>query len=204
MSSRKRRIFANRRILILLSAALLVLGLFVLRLWDLQIVRGAEYRNRATNNRLREVSLSAPRGIIYDRTGRPLVVNAPNFEVQIIPAYLPEDPQAEHAVFQRLAQLLNMPIEHQSAISSTQVITGQGVLTVLDGMKYLYDSSADSIESRKSYLKNIVDEVRGLAPYEPVVMSSTVPGPIAMRVAEEAYNLPGVRMHAVPVRQYIS
>ena len=204
MSSRKRRIFANRRILILLSAALLVLGLFVLRLWDLQIVRGAEYANRAVNNRLREEAISAPRGIIYDRAGNPLVVNAPNFEVQIIPAYLPEDPQAEHAVFERLSKLLNMPIEHQSAITSTQVITGQGMLTVLDGMKYLYDRSADNIQARKSYIKNIVDEVRGIAPYEPVVISSTVPGPIAMQVAEEAYNLPGVRVHAVPVREYIS
>src|SRR5512135_2553683 len=204
MSSRKRRIFANRRILILLSAALLVLGLFVLRLWDLQIVRGAEYTYQAANNRLREEAIPAPRGIVYDRTGRPLVVNAPNFEVQIIPAYLPEDPDAEHAVFERLSQLLNMPIEHQTAISSTQVITGQGVLTVLDGMKYLYDRSADNIQSRKSYIKNIVDEVRGIAPYEPAVISSTVPSPIALQIAEEAYNLPGVRVNAVPVREYVS
>jgi penicillin-binding protein 2 len=204
MSSRKRRIFANRRILTLLGAALLVLGLFVLRLWDLQIVRGAEYRNRASNNRLREESMPAPRGIIYDRGGQPLVVNAPNFEVQIIPAYLPEDPQAEHAVFERLSRLLNMPIEHQSTITSTQVITGQGVLSVLDGMKYLYDRSADNIKSRKSYIRNIVDEVRGIAPYEPVVISSTVPNPIALQVAEEAYDLPGVRVQAVPVREYIS
>jgi len=204
MGSRKRRIFANPRILILLSAALVVLGLFVLRLWDLQIIRGAEYLNRAANNRLREEAISAPRGIIYDRTGQPLVVNAPNFEVQIIPAYLPEDQQAERAVFQRLSQLLNMPIEHQSTITSTQIITGQGVLTVLEGMKYLYDRSADAIESRKYYIKNIVDEVRGLFPYEPVVISSTVSRPMAMQVAEEAYNLPGVRVHAAPVREYIS
>jgi penicillin-binding protein 2 len=204
MSSRKRRVFANPRILILLSVALLVLGLFVLRLWDLQIIHGAEYRNRAANNRLREESISAPRGIIYDRTGKPLVVNAPNFEIHIIPAYLPEDQQAEHAVFQRLSQLLNMPIEHQSAITSTQVMTGQGVLTVLDGMKYLYDRSADTITSRKFYIKNIVDEVRGLAPYEPVVISRTVSRPVALQVAEEAYHLPGVRVHAAPVREYIS
>ncbi len=204
MSSRRRRIFANPRILILLSVALLVLGLFVLRLWDLQIVRGAEYTNRAANNRLREEATDAPRGIIYDRTGKPLVVNAPNFEVQIIPAYLPEDEKAERAVFERLSHLLNMPIEHESTITSTQIITGQGVLTLLDGMKYLYDRSADNIQSRKSYIKNIVDEVRGIAPYDPVVISSTVPSTIAMQVAEEAYTLPGVRVHAVPVRQYIS
>ena len=204
MGSRKRRLFANRRILILLSAALVVLGLFVLRLWDLQIVRGAEYRNQAVSNSLRSEAIDAPRGIIYDRAGQPLVVNAPNFAVQIIPAYLPEDEQAERAVFERLSQLLNMPIEHVSAITSTQVITGQGLLTVLDGMKYLYDRSEDSLESRKSYIKNIVDEVRGIEPYEPVVISSTVPSASAMQVAEEAYTLPGVRVHAVPVRQYIS
>jgi penicillin-binding protein 2 len=204
MSTRRRRIFANPRILILLSTALLVLGLFVLRLWDLQIVRGAEYTNRAANNRLREEAVDAPRGIIYDRNGQPLVVNSPNFQVQIIPAYLPDDAKAEHEVFERLSRLLNMPIEHQSAITSTQVITGQGVLTVLDGMKYLYDRSADNIQSRKSYIKNIVDEVRGIAPYEPVVISSTVPGSIALQVAEEAYTLPGVRVHAAPMRQYVS
>ena len=203
-SRRRRRIFANPRILILLGAALLVLGIFVLRLWDLQIVRGAEYRNQAATNRLRPESISAPRGIVYDRNGQPLVVNAPNFEVQIIPAYLPENAAAEHTVFERLSQLLNMPIEHQSAITSTQVVTGQGLLTVLDGMKYLYDRSSDDIKSRKSYIKNIVDEVRGIAPYEPVVISSTVPGPIALQIAEEAYNLPGVRVNAVPVREYIS
>jgi penicillin-binding protein 2 len=188
----------------LLSASLFVLGLFVLRLWDLQIVRGAEYTNRAVNNRLREEAIDAPRGIIYDRHGQPLVVNAPNFEVQIIPAYLPEDEKDERAVFERLSRLLNMPIEHVSTITSTRVITGQGVLTVLDGMKYLYDRSEDSIESRKSYIKNIVDEVRGIAPYEPVVISSTVPSAIALQIAEEAYTLPGVRVHAAPVRQYIS
>ena len=93
MGSRRRRLFANPRILILLSLALIVLGLFVLRLWDLQIVHGAEYRNRAANNRIREESIAAPRGIIYDRTGVPLVVNAPNFAVQIVPAYLPDGAQ---------------------------------------------------------------------------------------------------------------
>jgi cell division protein FtsI/penicillin-binding protein 2 len=124
MSSRKRRLFANPRILILLSAALLVLGLFVLRLWDLQVVQGAEYRSRAVNNRLRDEAIPAQRGIIYDRTGRPLVVHGPNFEVQIIPA-IARRSQAEHAVLARLSRLLNMPIEHQSAITSTRSSPGR-------------------------------------------------------------------------------
>lgn len=188
----------------MLSIALVVQGLFVLRLWDLQIVHGAEYRNRAVNNRMREESIAAPRGIIYDRAGVPLVVNAPNFAVQIVPAYLPDDAQSETKVYQRLSQLLNMPIEHQSAITSTSVVTGNGAITLLDGMQYLYNRTEDIIEARKCCIKNIVDEVRGISPYEPVVISNTVPRPIAMQLAEEAYNLPGVRVTAAPVREYIS
>lgn len=200
-SRRRRRVFANPRLLVLLVGAAIVLGVFVLRLWDLQIVHGKEYSARSTINRVREDAIPAPRGIIYDRTGDPLVVNAPNFEVQIIPAYLPDD---EQRVFARLSQLLNMPVEYHSPITSSQVITGQGAVTLLDGMKYLYDHSTDLIDSRKCCIKNIVDEVRDLIPYEPVVISRTVSRPIALQLAEEAYNLPGVRVQAEPVREYIS
>jgi penicillin-binding protein 2 len=200
----RRQFFANPRILILLSLALAVLGVFVLRLWDLQIVHGAEYRNRAANNRIREDSVAAPRGIIYDRNHEPLVVNAPNFSVQIVPAYLPDEEPAEAKVFARLSQLLNMPIEHQSPITSTTVVTGHGAISLLAGMQYLYDRTENTIEARKCCIKNIVDEVRGISPYEPVVISNTVPRLLALQIAEEAYTLPGVRVAAAPVREYIS
>ena len=84
------RRFYNPRIAALLLLGLAMLGVFVLRLWDVQIVHGDEYRAHADSNRLRLESVAAPRGIIYDRTGLPLVRNAPNFQVQIIPAYLPD------------------------------------------------------------------------------------------------------------------
>src|SRR5512140_1364208 len=96
--------FYNPRLPLLIIAGVLVLGVFVLRLWDVQIVRGNEFRAKAVNNRLRLESLQAPRGIIYDRNGEPLVHNAPNFEVQIIPAYLPDDATEELRVFTRLSE----------------------------------------------------------------------------------------------------
>ena len=203
MSSRRRRIFANPRILILLGAAVTLLGLFMLRLWDIQVVHGAEYRNRAVNNRLRLDTIDAPRGIIYDRNGQPLVYNAPNFEVQIIPAYLPDDEKAEMAVYDRLSKLLNMPIEANPVLTDV-VPMGHGALSVIDGMKYLYDRTEANVNARGCCLKTIVDEVRGIAPYEPVIISQTVSRPIALQIAEEAYDLPGVRVYAAPVREYLS
>ncbi|HZY42716.1 MAG TPA: penicillin-binding protein 2, partial [Anaerolineae bacterium] len=85
------RRFYNPRLAALLVLGVAMLGVFVLRLWDVQIVRGDEYRTQADQNRLRLEAVAAPRGIIYDRTGVPLVRNAPNFQVQIIPANLPDD-----------------------------------------------------------------------------------------------------------------
>ena len=47
--------------------------------WYTQIVRGAYYRELAENNRLRELKIEAPRGVILDREGRPLVENVPSY-----------------------------------------------------------------------------------------------------------------------------
>ncbi|HZY44329.1 MAG TPA: hypothetical protein VFF70_06210, partial [Anaerolineae bacterium] len=88
MSTTTRQRFSNPRIVVLLAVSLAIMALFVLRLWDLQIIRGADFRALADQNRFRLESVDAPRGIIYDRNGIPLVRNAPSFEIQIIPAYL--------------------------------------------------------------------------------------------------------------------
>ncbi len=65
----------------LLSAVVLVLAG---RLWYVQVVRGEQYAVRAESNRLREVPLTAPRGLIYDRAGRPMVGNRKSFTVSFL------------------------------------------------------------------------------------------------------------------------
>lgn len=62
-----------------------VLLIFVMRLWQLQILQGSEYRKLSEANRLRIVSIAAPRGIIFDRNGIPLVKNSPYYYASIIP-----------------------------------------------------------------------------------------------------------------------
>src|SRR4029079_2297805 len=49
-----------------------------------------------------------PRGVIYDRNGRPLVANVPTFVVKLRPADLPLPERP--AVVDRLAALLRMPV----------------------------------------------------------------------------------------------
>ena len=47
------------------------------RLFQLQVVNGEEYARRAAADRTVEVPIPAPRGLVFDRAGRPLAVNTP-------------------------------------------------------------------------------------------------------------------------------
>lgn len=62
---------------------ILVVGLSF-RLAILTIAEGDYYRDKADNNRMREVYVTAPRGEIRDRYGRLLATNKPSFTVQLL------------------------------------------------------------------------------------------------------------------------
>lgn len=67
---------------------LLGVACLVIRLVDLQVLRGALYRGLAERNRLRLVHEPAPRGLIVDRRGRVLASNERIFRVAIVPQEL--------------------------------------------------------------------------------------------------------------------
>ena len=55
----------------------------VARLFSLQIINGAEYKEQAENRLVRAYPIKAPRGEIFDRYGRPMVTNRMGYYVQI-------------------------------------------------------------------------------------------------------------------------
>ncbi len=75
-------------------AALILVLLLVLeaRLWSLQAIQGPHYLQLSEQNRLRDIVIPAPRGVIYDRRGQPLVTNRPAFTVSVLPMEV-RDPQ---------------------------------------------------------------------------------------------------------------
>jgi penicillin-binding protein 2 len=70
------------------AAAVLLLALGG-RLFQLQVVSGDELARRAAADRTALVPIPAPRGLIFDRAGRPLAVNGPSWTVKVRPADLP-------------------------------------------------------------------------------------------------------------------
>lgn len=85
---------------------LLVLGVLFVRLWSIQVISGREYTALAENNRIREISLDAPRGRILDRNGVPLVTNRPTRAVAVSPTSVDDT-----EMLYRLSTLLDMPLE---------------------------------------------------------------------------------------------
>lgn len=61
---------------------------FSARLWILQVIQGSELREFSEKNRIRQVKITAPRGLMLDRDGKILVENHPGFEAVLSPQYI--------------------------------------------------------------------------------------------------------------------
>ncbi len=86
-----------QRVLIVLA-----IGAFLVKLGYLQLLRGGYYRYLAESNRVRSVTLLAPRGTVSDRYGQAIAQNTPGFDLVAVPADLPREGLPE--VEDRLAQ----------------------------------------------------------------------------------------------------
>lgn len=78
----------NRHALIL-GIVLVVLVLFLFRLLSIQILDNG-YSELAQQNAIRRVNAYAPRGVIFDRQGRKIVVNSPIYDLMVVPGELPK------------------------------------------------------------------------------------------------------------------
>ena len=65
--------------------------LIVVRLFWMQIVQGEDYLKKAEQQQVRSVSITAPRGDILDRYGRPIVSNKTGYSLQVQKTSLKND-----------------------------------------------------------------------------------------------------------------
>ncbi|MDX6642946.1 MAG: penicillin-binding protein 2, partial [Solirubrobacteraceae bacterium] len=96
------------RVAILGGVALAMFAIVFFRLWYLQILTGDRQLAQANNNRVRDISVPAPRGDVVDRTGRVLVDNRVSIAAQVDPQRLPPDGPARDDLFRRLGQVIAM------------------------------------------------------------------------------------------------
>jgi len=81
------------RLSVVLFRLTLLIVFFVLvgRIFQLQVVQGETFRERAASNRYELVEIPAQRGVIYDSNNQILARNRPSFEVALIPEHIADD-----------------------------------------------------------------------------------------------------------------
>lgn len=79
------------RISFLQKAIIITFCLLISGLVYFQILKRDEYINLASRNRLRIFRMPAPRGMIIDKNGAPLAVNARTFNINVYPVDLKDD-----------------------------------------------------------------------------------------------------------------
>lgn len=84
----ERRLF-QRRALVVLAFVLLLLGVLLARMYQLQVIEHDTYTTLSDKNRVQVQSVAPTRGLIYDRNGVLLAENRPVFSVTIVPERVP-------------------------------------------------------------------------------------------------------------------
>lgn len=72
----------RRNVFVVGALFALVAGLFLFKLFSLQVIHGAEFRAQSENNRINEGVIIAERGVIYDRNGEMLAWNETDYNDQ--------------------------------------------------------------------------------------------------------------------------
>ena len=154
--------------------------ILVARLFNLQVLEGAEWSALAYENRISTLNDPAPRGIIYDRNGYILARNVASYNVIITPASLPDDETDIQAIYRQLSELIDVPVS-QGTVEDAKLVSacvpGPGIAQLVE----LGDS---------------------LAPYSPVKIKCNIAEDLAMVIRQKAVDWPGVDIEIEPVRDY--
>ncbi|UCH21176.1 MAG: penicillin-binding protein 2 [Deltaproteobacteria bacterium] len=150
----------KQRIIGAIICALAVFAVLLIRLFFLQVLKGEEYSRLSENNSIRLQTIDAPRGMIFDRSGKLMVDNRPSFDVSIIP----KDARPLGPTLDKLSKLLSVPKEElnskvagQTGILTYQPITlkqdiGRRSLAFVEVNKYDLPGIMVNVELRRLYI----------------------------------------------------
>lgn len=115
-------------------AVILVFLALTIRVFYLQIVKGGYYNELSQENRVRYITIDAPRGLIYDRNGVELVKNIPSFDVVFIPADFPKDALKREREIKIMAEVLGINDQSLNAVINSQNLDSLSPILVKDNI----------------------------------------------------------------------
>jgi len=182
MSPHGNKRFEGWRFLILYILVGMIFGYYLLRLFDIQILQGADFIAQADENRTQVISDPAVRGTIYDRNGFVLAQNVPSYNVVVTPGYLPEDDGDIQQIFRELSELIDIPVTRGDTDEET--------------VRYFTPCYNDLGISEIVYIAETN------WPYQATAIKCNVSQDVAMIVMENREKWAGIDVEISPVRQY--
>lgn len=222
-----------RRIVALLLIVMMVLGIFSVRLFQIQIVQGDEYAKLADESYKTVVSIAASRGEIVDCNQVPLVSNRTSYAVALDYNYFPhgnseENMREQNRCLLALVRLLQanqaewidtFPIsktapyafdtERESGITRLKKMLRMANYATaeqcLDQMIKKYGLVEYAAEDQR-ILAGIHYEMEsaGFSAKVPFTFASDVSSTVMYQILENGAQFPGVDVITVPVREYVS
>jgi penicillin-binding protein 2 len=181
--SRPGRFEPWRLISVYIVVAFALIGLLV-RLVNLQVFEGGAWTVSAVDNYTNQVSMPAPRGIIYDRNGYILARNLASYNVVITPADLPDDDSDIQRIYRELSDLIDVPVG--GPVTDESLAEAKLFAACVPGPG----------------IGQLVALQDTLAPYSSVKVKCNIPEETARMVQEKAVDWPGVKVEIDPIRDY--
>ena len=103
----------------------IALSILFFKILDLQLLHGDYFYSLAKGNRIRYQIVRAPRGLVFDNKGNPLVKNVANFQIVIEPFDLPKEESKRTEFINALSKDLEM---HPDEINNIVSIGGEDSL----------------------------------------------------------------------------
>ncbi len=202
----------------------------VARLFSLQIIHGAEYKEQAENRLVRAYPIKAPRGEIFDRYGRPMVTNRMGYYVQI------QDIGNENSVINKtiynlikifeadgIEYISDFPISGdpyafdfsrssnpEKALADwrkEQKLENYGTAdAVVDYYMEKYEVSGDygKVDALKVVGVRYTMESKGFSVMSPYTFASNIDMETVQKLKEGSVALHGISVEIEPVREYVN
>ncbi len=222
-------VLKNKRFILNIFVIILFCAI-AFRLFKLQIVMGDSYREQSENRLVSQEVIEAPRGIIMDRNGKPLVTNKQGFSVEISKTDITYDRLND--IILKTVDLLDsydekytdtLPVSRENfdflytaykgeereqkildfkkSIEASDTATGLDCVKVL-AKKYDIEDRYSDIDLRKIVGVRYEMENRGFSTSTPFTLAQDVSLDVVTHIEESNETYKNVKITTRPMRQY--
>ncbi len=219
----------ENRVKIIIGIIILLIVLIFIRLINLQIINGASYKEQSEKRLLKSLPVTASRGDITDRYGRPLVTNRMGFNIIFQKEYIEDDklnelilntikileqygqsyydtlPITAEGVYSFTSPNYTKPTEKENIdyfLGKNQYkkgMTAKEVLAMLKD-KYEVDDKYDTETQRKIIGVRYEMEARSFNSFTPYTFASDISMEVVSYIREQSEKFKGVNISVEPIR----